>query len=41
MTSDEQVRNLLHDGLTTRSVELGVPTETVGTSGAWERFAHR
>ena len=28
----EQVRNLLHDGMT-RSVGKGIPTETVGTSG--------
>jgi hypothetical protein len=35
-TLDEQVRNLLHDGATTQSVDPRVPTETVGTSGRWQ-----
>ena len=37
-----QLRNLLHGGRTTRSVDQGVPTETLETSrGPAERFARR
>src|SRR5260370_32908631 len=41
MTRDEQVRNLLHDGATTRSVDPGVPTETVGTRSCWQWLGPR